>query len=258
MGRRDGYRTRLRALGRADRPGFLRHHSGLPGPRANLELVEAAADVLTPAEVDDLLATGEEYLVVCGAVGLGAQLAASEPADPEPGVGAHPAADRGAVTARLRVLAGDGRWRVREGVAMALQRLGDASTERLFQLARAWAGDPDPLVQRAAVAGVCEPRLLRAPAAAGAAVEICECVTASLAARPAGERRRADVRTLRQALGYAWSVAVAADPAAGLPRFVALDGHPDGDGVPDRDVVWIIRENRRKARLARLLDPSAG
>jgi hypothetical protein len=55
------------------------------------------------------------------------------------------------------------------------------------------------------------------------------------------------VRTLRQALGYCWSVAVAAAPAAGLPRFQALEEYDD------RDVAWIVRENRRKARLAKLL-----
>lgn len=55
------------------------------------------------------------------------------------------------------------------------------------------------------------------------------------------------MRSLRQALGYCWSVAVAADPVAGMPRFLAL-----GDST-DRDVAWIVRENGKKARLARLL-----
>ncbi len=55
------------------------------------------------------------------------------------------------------------------------------------------------------------------------------------------------VRALRKALGYCWSVAVAADPAAGLARFRALE-HDD-----DSDVQWIVRENSKKSRLARLL-----
>jgi hypothetical protein len=45
-----------------------------------------------------------------------------------------------------------------------------------------------------------------------------------------------------------WSVAVAADPAAGPTRFEALAGNPDPD------VAWIARENRKKARLVRALD----
>jgi len=36
----------------------------------------------------------------------------------------------------------DGRWRVREGVAMGLQRLGDTDPRRLLALARAWAAGP--------------------------------------------------------------------------------------------------------------------
>jgi hypothetical protein len=61
------------------------------------------------------------------------------------------------------------------------------------------------------------------------------------------ERRGAEVRVLRQALGYCWSVAIAADPTTGLPLFTALT---DSDNP---DVRWIVRENSRKARLARLL-----
>jgi hypothetical protein len=52
---------------------------------------------------------------------------------------------------------------------------------------------------------------------------------------------------LRQALGYCWSVAIAADAATGLPLFTALTASKD------RDVQWIVRENSKKARLARLL-----
>jgi hypothetical protein len=80
-----------------------------------------------------------------------------------------------------------------------------------------------------------------------AALDACAAATDWLAGAPAQRRRADDVRALRKALGYCWSVAVAADPAAGLPRFRELSGHADGD------VVWIVRENGRKARLAKLL-----
>ena len=143
-------------------------------------------------------------------------------------------------------IASDGRWRVREAVAMALQRLGDADLPAMHEIVLAWATDPDPLVQRAAAAGICEPRLLATPEAAAVAVEVCRRATDALVHLPAGERRHPDVRTLRQALGYCWSVAVAADPAPGLAAFDALD---DGDA----DVAWLVRSNRTKKRLARLL-----
>jgi hypothetical protein len=53
-------------------------------------------------------------------------------------------------------------------------------------------------------------------------------------------------RVLRKALGCCWSVAVAALPEEGLPRFERLERSTDPD------VLWIVRENLKKARLARL------
>ncbi|WP_432972162.1 hypothetical protein [Dactylosporangium sp. CA-233914] len=227
MGRREQFAARLRELPAATWPDFLREHGGLPGPRANLELAQAVADTAEPAQIDAFIAGGDEYLVLCGVVSLGPLLVSSAPDVP----------------ARLRRHAADGRWRVREGVAMALQRLGDVDPPRLFELADDWAGDPHPLVQRAAVAGLCEPRLLKAPGAAARAVAVCRAVTDSLAARPAATRADEDVRTLRKALGYCWSVAVAADRPAGLPVFERYAASAD------RDIAWIVTENRKKARM---------
>lgn len=256
MGTRAAHTAHLEALDPAAWPDYLLRNSGLPGPRANLELVQAVADVGTEPIFIDLISLGdaaphggvddgEEYLTVCGVVGLG-QVIASHAAAGRP---------REDLVAALHDAAADARWRVREAVAMAVQRVGDADLAAALSLARRWSTDGDPLVQRAAVAGLCEPRLLREPDMAAAAVDLCARVTESLARRPASERRRPPVRTLRQALGYCWSVAVAADPAAGLDRFLAL-GNPDElrPAQPlDADVAWIIRENRRKKRLASLL-----
>ena len=224
-------RCDVRELDRAEWAAYLLEHSGLPGPRANLALAQAVADAGDAADFDALIETGEEYLVLCGVIGLGALLAKA------PG---HQ------LEQRLRRHAADERWRVREAVAMALQRLGDADLPRLFTLAADWAADEDPLVQRAAVAGVCEPRLLT-QSAGEQAVRICERVTTSLAARPADQRRSDEVRALRKALGYCWSVAVAADPDRGLPLFNRLSNSGDAD------IAWIVGQNRKKARLAKLL-----
>ena len=46
-------------------------------------------------------------------------------------------------------------------------------------------------------------------------MDLCAVATSALAARPRTQRLANDVRALRQALGCCWSVAVAADPAAG-------------------------------------------
>ena len=228
MTRTAEYRDALAGLPPAEWPAYLDEHSGLPGPRGNIELALVVAELASPELDDALIASGDEYRTFCGVVGLG-----DRGADPE-------------VRERLRRHASDDRWRVREAVAMALQRLGDTDLPSVEEIVLAWADDPDPLVQRAAAAAICEPRLLVTPEAAAVAVEVCRRATAALAARPAEERRRSDVRTLRQGLGYCWSVAVAADPGPGLAAFEALD-------TGDADVAWIVRENRTKKRLARLL-----
>src|SRR5512139_1245495 len=94
VGRRDDYRRELRRLDAGERLTYLRENSGLPGPRGNLELVEAIADEGVPAFFDLLIATDEEYLVVCGVVGLGRRLADGE---------------NGQIEHRLRILATDDR-----------------------------------------------------------------------------------------------------------------------------------------------------
>lgn len=231
MNRREHYRSELGALAIKQWPTYLRQNSGLPGPRGNLELVQAVAEEGDRDCFDRLIATDDEYLVVCGVVGLGRLL--PEGAD---------------VESQLLGHARDPRWRVREGVAMALQRLGDSDLPRLIGLVRVWSVHENPLVQRAAVAAICEPRLLKAPAGADCALTACAQATAALVARTDAERREPAVRTLRQALGYCWSVAVAAAQALGLPMFHALAESSDPD------VRWIVRENSSKARLAKLLD----
>lgn len=103
-------------------------------------------------------------------------------------------------------------------------------------------------MQRASVAAICEPRLLRDAVSAASAIEICRRCTQHLLEIPREHRASPAARTLRQALGYGWSVAVAvaADPAPGLLAFRAL-------ATDDADVAWTVKENLRKKRPATLL-----
>ncbi|GAB3146994.1 hypothetical protein GCM10027058_05240 [Microbacterium neimengense] len=222
------WQTRLRQLPVEEWATLLDTNSGLPGPRANTSLATAFAVV---ADESALLALGprdDEFTAMCVATAYGAR------------------ADEAECAAAALHAASDERWRVREGVAIGLQLLGDRAFDLLADLVTAWAESEDPLVQRAAVAAICEPRLLRSPASAAVAVRVCDRATELLAQRPASQRRDASVRTLRQALGYGWSVAIAADATAGLPAFLALD-------TSDADVAWIVMENRKKKRLSVLL-----
>lgn len=164
------------------------------------------------------------FVVMVGLVGLGRRAAQ----DDESGL------------ALLRRRAGDAEWRIREAVAMGLQRLGDGRPQRLAEVAREWVDGP-PLEARAAVAAVAEPRLLRSPASIEPALDVLD-----IATQKAVDSRD---RVLRQALGYAWSVVVAADPGRGLPRFEAWERKAAGDA----DVAWIVRENRAKSRMKKLV-----
>ena len=228
MAKREDWRAKLQQLAPKAWPAFLAEHSGLPGPRANTELALAFADIAETSVVDTLTGSDDEFLAMCAAVAVAAR--ATEPV----------------AKITVHALATDSRWRVREAVAMGLQLLGDVDPDELERTVLAWARDPDPLVQRAAAAAICEPRLLRTPRRAATAVEVCRIATTALAHRPLGTRKDQSCRTLRQALGYCWSVAVAADPEPGLLVFRSLEDS-------DPDVAWIIAENLRKKRLARLV-----
>ncbi len=145
--------------------------------------------------------------------------------------------------AKLRRAASDGRWRVREVAALALQHVLDSDWDRAVAELRAWAGDDDPLVVRAAAAAVAEPPLLRAPNRARDAAVVQRVAVARLAAVRRDERRRDDVRVLRQALGFTVSVAAAATGDVSLLEEMAASEDPD--------LQWVARENFKKARLRR-------
>jgi hypothetical protein len=228
----DEYRAALAGLD--DWIPYLAANSGLPGPRANLSLVAACAEEADLMRALALVATDDEFIAVCGLVALGRYLAAGNMEHLD----------------TLHRYAGDHRWRPREGVAMALQRAANDDPETAFAVAEAWAGDDDPLVRRAAVAAVCEPRLLKDRAFALRALQLLDRVTTDLTATSREERRSPGMRTLRQALGYGWSVAIAAAPEEGMARFQRW-GADD-----DPDVRWIVKENRKKARLRPFLDNS--
>jgi hypothetical protein len=220
---------------------YLRANSNLPGPRGNLELAHAFAD-WAPDELVEALRSEDteqdEFVDFCVVLALGERLARA----PDPGL-----------VAALHEHARDPRWRIREAVATGLQRVGDRDLPRLVSLVDRWVLDEDPLIRRAAIAAVCEPRLLATQPGASAALRACQAATRTIAEAAPHERRIEGMRVLRQALGYCWSVAVAADPEHGLPAFVALQG-AEGDA----DLAWITRENLRKARLQRLLQEGVG
>ena len=230
----DEYRKALRES--KDWEPYLLKHSGLPGPRGNIELGQAVADEGDKAlfshfiSLDAIAApvnSPQEFLVFCGTVGFGRLLAEGD----------------ASALAVLRRQASDSRWRTREAVAMALQRFGDADMDALLKAMGDWSKG-NLLEQRAAIAALCEPRLLTEKKHAAAVLRILDTVTRSIAR--AQDRKNDEFVALKKGLAYCWSVAAAAYPEQGkssMEKWFAS---------VDRDVTWIMKENLKKNRLARV------
>jgi hypothetical protein len=217
------YRRELSRLN--DWEPYLKKHSGLPGPRANLELVAAVGEEADADRLWRLSASADEFLALCGTAGLG-KVALMEP---------------DTVMTWLRELASDPRWRVREGVAMALQQVGRENMPALLTEMRGWSED-GPYVQRAVAAGLCEPAILKDPQDAVAVLAILDRITYSVATTT--DRRDGGFKVLRQALGYCWSVAAAAAPQNARPYIEKWLRSSD------KDVAWVMKSNLGKARMA--------
>jgi hypothetical protein len=227
MGQRvQTYREELREL--TDWEPYLKKHSGLPGARANLELVAAVVEEADADRLWRLSASSDEFLALCGTAGLG-RVALMEPET---------------VMTWLRELAADPRWRVREGVAMALQRFGREDMARLVAEMQEWALQGH-FVQRAAVAGLCEPALLKGTEEAVEVLDILDKITRALGSST--ERGSEGFRVLRQTLGYGWSVAAAAGPTNARPYLEKWLRSKD------KDVAWVMSSNLDKARMAKVM-----
>jgi hypothetical protein len=234
MAKTDDYRKKLRTLEMWDE--YLLQESGLPGPRGNLELAQVVAD-LGDRELftrfltfnADLAPTNSpyEFLAFCGAVGLGRLVAEGDVSH----------------LPHLRLLANDSRWRMREAVATALQRVGDANMDLLLAEMDEWASG-DTLEQRAAAAAVCEPRLLKKAEHTRSVLAILDKITSSILEHE--DRKSETLLTLRSGLGYCWSVAVAALPEEGKTQMEKWLVHKD------QDIRWIMRENLKKNRLIKM------
>jgi hypothetical protein len=229
---------------------FLLSRSGLPGPRANLELATAFANVVqrcaTTGSMDpgtllslcqslcsippSLAPTGDptEFLVFCGVCGLGSLGTKEEYFD--------------SATTTLREMADDDRWRTREAVAIAVQRLVSARPRQTLSILSKWIEEDDPFLARAVVAGIAEPRLLVDEGVAKSVLRLHEKAFEHL---EKFDRKSEGFKVLRKGLSYSLSVVVAAQPKEGFSYMVSLAG---SNGP---DVKAIIRENLAKKRLAK-------
>lgn len=227
-------RAEIREVPDEEVQAFLLDRAELPSSRANRALVQAGAEEVQGFRLEQWVRKGpgeapndapQVVLVVVGTVGLGRLVAEGD----QRHVGT------------LRSMASDPRWRVREAVGLALQRIGVEDTERAFAIAEDWAASGGPFEQRAAVAGIADPRLLEDPDLAQRALDLVDDVTSSF--QQARTHDDEGLVALREALGRAWSVVVAAAPDRGRPRFEAWLA------VDDPGVRWVLEENLKDERM---------
>jgi hypothetical protein len=229
----DDYRLKLKEL--RNWKSFLLKNSGLPGPRGNLELAKVVAEEGTKLQFEEFLSlqanenTPEVFVVFCGIVGLGKLAAQGEYQFLIP----------------LRSYASDPRWRIREGVATALQSIGDKDMNLLLKEMQVWSLG-NWYEKRAAAAALAEPRLLKEPKVVKEVLKILNQITEKVDS--AGSLKDESFKVLRQGLGYCWSVAVAAQPKEGktvMEKWL-ISKNPD--------IRWIMKENLKKNRLIKM-DP---
>ncbi len=221
-----------------DWKNYLLANSNLPGPRGNLELMQAFVEVGNEMDFISLLDytpdkapenTPEGFLAFCGTVGLGKLICEG----------------RTEYYPTLKELASDPRWRMREAVAWALQIAGRKDFSQLLKSTESWIHGT-LLEKRALAAGLCEPDLLTDPSNVEKVIAILNLITLSILY--VDNRKSENFRILRKGLGYCWSVAIAANPGYGKTVFEKLLD------INDPDIRWIIKENLKKKRLIKM-DP---
>ncbi|MGA2381615.1 MAG: hypothetical protein ABSG85_20130 [Spirochaetia bacterium] len=228
---------------------LLEENSGLPGPRANLELAYSFASAVARMHLEEwqwdfLLETAgtsptkapentpEVYVTLCSLIALGALY----------GTGL-PRPRRRAALAAIKTAASDSRWRVREASAMALQLIGEQDIEALKSIVGDWLPGASALEMRAVAAGLAHPPILSNEAFAGFCLESARSILTSISRMDAKSRKGESFKVLRQGMGYALSVFVSKSPGEGFTLM------RKSAAVRDADIAWIVRENLKKKRL---------
>jgi hypothetical protein len=226
---------------------YLVSKSNLPSPRGNLELAMAFAEVveaypsreleklwelclkLTKISADEAPTNNpREFLTFCGTCALGA-IASVSPSFFEKAL------------VLLRELADDPRWRIREAVAMGIQKLLTKESQGTLKALENWIADNDWLAMRAVAAGVAEPPILKDDTTARRALELHRKIFDRI--RSSKERKSDAFKATRKGLGYTLSVVVCAAPKEGFALMQQLAGQQD------TDILWIVKQNLKKNRL---------
>ena len=209
----------------------LKENSHLPGPRANLELLYSFSKTATEDEIRECLAlirndtenSPDEFVGMCGIVAYALY---------------HQNDNKAAIDFITRY-ASHKSWRIREAVAIAVQELAEKNiTATLINIANLKNGNG--YEKRAAVAGLCEPKLLKEKTIAVQVIRLLDEITQTLAH---SDKLTDEEDALKKALGYGWSVAIVHAPVEGKKAFEKLLKKNS------KHIKWIMKENLKKNRL---------
>lgn len=233
---------------------FIMKESNLPGPRANLdlsnnfakefanpnitgtgwELLQSWANIKeAEAAVDD----PREFLPFCAIRALGAYYCYAEEGR------------KGVIQSIFKSAMNDPRWRVREASAMGLQSIGEHDFLVLRRLLDIWQKDATRLEQRAFVATLAHPPLLKKKENTLYCLQLATLIMESILS---GDRPKEDpehFRVLSKGLEYSLSVFAANAPEEG---FAMLERFAESGDVR---IIKIIKSNLTKSRLTKKFAP---
>jgi hypothetical protein len=224
-------------------------NSHLPGPRGNLELAHSFAESISGMHIDEWqwdflmemagttaaaapVNTPGEFLPFCALLAMGAMYGNGLPRP-----------RRRAALAALIAASSDARWRVREGVAMGLQLIGERDLPALRTIVTDLLPTASYLEMRAIAAGLAHPPILGDAEFALFCVDTARTILAALSRAEPKARKTEAFKILRQGMGYSVSVFAAHSPVEGFTLM------RKSAAVRDPDISWIIRENLKKKRL---------
>lgn len=231
MGKREDLIKELKPI--IDNPEKLREfivkNSNLPGPRGNLELAFAFAEIydnldvlLKWLEITEDQADANDpksFPAFCAAVSLGRIYTKTK--------------DKKLISI-LKKLASDGRWRMREAVAFGFQTIGENNFSDLKSIFSQWIKKSNNLEKRAILVSLAHPRFLNEENA-----KFCFEITDIVLREMDGEN---DFDVLKKGLKFTISVFAAANPELGfkfIKKWIGMD----------KDIDRIMKENLKKNRI---------
>lgn len=255
MGKRDNYTKQLQPLindinNINKLENFLVSESNLPSRRANLELAYSFADCFQILKINDIqwnllnkwidlsikdasVDNPKEFLPFCAIQTFGSLYPHCDTKRKE------------YIINILKSYANDKRWRIREAVAMAFQRIAENNFIIINEIFSNWIVNATLLEKRAIIATLAHPPILDNKDNVLFCLQITEEILTHIHTLNKDIRKTEDYRVLKKGLEYAISVFVEKLPLEG---FVLLQKWGQIDDV---DIKRIVTSNLGKARLTK-------